>query len=56
MICTQWIWIVEFEGRVIGYYADEYTAQHAVKKHVLGIARRRIEDYNLFKVPVMQES
>lgn len=55
MICTQWIWIVQlyYDERVIGYYADEYTAERAVKIHARGIDGDP-EDYNIFKVPVMQ--
>jgi hypothetical protein len=57
MICTQWIWIVQlyYDDRVIGYYADEYTAERAVKIHARSIDGDP-EDYNIFKVPVMQES
>jgi len=55
MICAQWICIVEFEDRVIGYYADEYTAERAVKIHARGLGSDP-EDYILFKVPVMKDS
>jgi hypothetical protein len=50
-----WIYIVEFEDRIIGYYADEYTAERAVKIHARGIGSDP-EDYVLFKAGVMQES
>ena len=56
MVCTQWIYIVELEDRVIGYYADEYTAERAVKIHALTTSWADPEDYVLFKVPVMKDS
>jgi len=56
MICAQWIYIVELEDRVIGYYADEYTAERAVVIHALTTPWAGFDDYVITKVPVMKDS